>query len=303
MPQRLPAVSLVAVPGRRRATLEVAREIERRGFAGIYAPSLYSNMSLCDALAHVTQRTPFGTSIAPIYTRTVGDVAQSAAFLHEVSGGRFRLGLGVSHAPAHVRMGVTPGKPLADMRTFVAKLRAHEGLGALPPIVLATLRKQMIALAGEIAEGMVFANGARSHMLESLAALPAPKRSDAGFFIGNMIPTCISDDVEAAKAVNRRTLTHYALLPNYRNYWKEAGYIEEMQAIETAIAEKRMGDVPKFLTDKWLADCTLFGPAARVREELEAWHAAGIRTPILVPSSAAGNQMKAIEEMFAAFAG
>ena len=43
-----------------------------------------------------------------------------------------------------------------------------------------------------------------------------------------MIPTCISDDVEAAKAVNRRTLTNYGLLPNYRNYWKEAGYHEEM---------------------------------------------------------------------------
>ena len=113
MPQQLPAVSLVAVPGRRRATLEVAREIERRGFAGIYAPSVFSNMSLCEALAHVTERITFGTSIAPIYARTVGDFAQSAAFLHEVSGGRFRLGIGVSHAPAHVRMGVTPGKPLA----------------------------------------------------------------------------------------------------------------------------------------------------------------------------------------------
>jgi alkanesulfonate monooxygenase SsuD/methylene tetrahydromethanopterin reductase-like flavin-dependent oxidoreductase (luciferase family) len=302
MPKQLPAVSLVAVPGRRSATLDVAREIERRGFAGIYAPSMFSNMSLCEALAHVTERIVFGTSIAPIYTRTVGDFAQSAAFMHEVSGGRFRLGLGVSHAPAHVRMGVTPGKPLGDVRNFVARLRAHEGIGALPPVMLATLRKQMIALAGEIADGMVFANGARSHMAQSLAALPAAKRNDASFFIGNMIPTCICDDIEAAKAVNRRTLTHYALLPNYRNYWKEAGYVEEMQAIETAIAERRMGDVPRFLTDKWLADCTLFGPAAHVREELEAWYAAGIRTPILVPSSAAGNQLKAFEEMFAAFA-
>ena len=245
MPQQLPAVSLVAVPGRRRATLEVAREIERRGFAGIYAPSMFSNMSLCEALAHVTERIVFATSIAPIYARTVGDFAQSAAFMHEVSGGRFRLGIGVSHAPAHVRMGVAPGKPLGDIRSFVAKLQAHEGIGALPPIVLATLRKQMIALAGEIADGMVFANGARSHMHASLAALSAGKRKDANFFIGNMIPTCISDDIEAAKAVNRRTLTHYALLPNYRNYWKEAGYVEEMQAIETAIAEKRMADVPK----------------------------------------------------------
>ena len=302
MPQQLPAVSLVAVPGRRRATLEIAREIERRGFSGIYAPSVFSNMSLCEALAHITERIVFATSIAPIYARTVGDFAQSAAFLHEVSGGRFRLGIGVSHAPAHVRMGVTPGKPLGDILNFVDRLRAHEGIGALPPIVLATLRKRMIALAGEIADGMVFANGARSHMQDSLAALPPSKRNDADFLIANMIPTCIGDDIEAAKAVNRRTLTHYALLPNYRNYWKEAGYVEEMQAIETAIAEQRMADVPRYLTDAWLADCTLFGPGPRVREELEAWYAAGIRTPILVPSSAAGNQMKAFEELFAAFA-
>jgi len=303
MRQKLPAVSLVAVPGRRRVTLEAAREIERRGFAGIYAPSVFSNMSLCEALAHVTERIAFATSIAPIYARTVGDFAQSAAFLHEVSGGRFRFGVGVSHAPAHLRMGVTAGKPLADIRAFVEKLRAQEGIGALPPVILATLRKGMIALAGEIAEGMVFANGARSHMRESLAALPAARRKDAGFFIGNMIPTCVSDDIEAAKAVNRRTLTHYALLPNYRNYWKEAGYVEEMEAIETAIAEGRQSDVPRYLTDAWLADCTLFGPAARVREGLEAWYAAGVTTPIIVPSSAAGNQMKAIEEMFAAFTG
>ena len=130
MPQQLPAVSLVAVPGRRKATIEMAREIEKRGFAGIYAPSVFSNMSLCEALAHATDAHPFGTSIAPIYARTVGDFAQSAAFLHEVSGGRFRFGIGVSHAPMHVRMGVTPGKPLADIRSFVAKLRAHEDIGA-----------------------------------------------------------------------------------------------------------------------------------------------------------------------------
>ena len=302
MARELPAVSLVAVPGRRRATLELAREIERRGFAGIYAPSVFANMSLCEALAHVTERIQFGTSIAPIYGRTVGDFAESASFLNEVSGARFRFGIGVSHAPAHVRMGVSVGKPLADIRNFVEKLRAHAG-SALPPVILATLRKGMIALAGEIAQGMVFANGARSHMADSLAALPQAKRDDASFFIGNMIPTCISDDIEAAKAVNRRTLSHYALLANYRNYWKEAGYVEEMEAIEAALAHKRVEDVPKYLTDAWLTDCTLFGPAARVREGLEAWSQSGIRTPIVVPSSTAGNQMRAFAELFAAFAG
>ena len=302
MPTPMPAVSLVAVPGRRRATLDAARAYEARGFQGIFAPSMFGNMSLCEALAHATSRIEIATSIAPIYARTVGDFAQSAAFMHEVSGGRFRLGIGVSHAPSHVRMGVTPGKPLADIRAFVAKYRAQEGLGALAPVILATLRKQMISLAGEIGDGMVFANGSRSHMAGSLAALPAGKRADPKFFIGNMIPTCISDDLAAAKAVNRKSLIHYAHLPNYRNYWKEAGYIEEMTAVETAIAEGRAADVPKYLSDTWLADCTLAGTATQVRDGVEAWRAAGIRTPILVPSSAAGNQMKAIEELLAAFA-
>jgi alkanesulfonate monooxygenase SsuD/methylene tetrahydromethanopterin reductase-like flavin-dependent oxidoreductase (luciferase family) len=303
MPQKLPAASLVAVPGRRRTTLEIAREIERRGYPAIFAPSRFANMSLCEALAWNTERAVFGTSIAPIYSRTIEDFAQSAAFMHEASGGRFRLGIGVSHAPSHVRMGVTPGRPLGDIRNFVDKLRAHQGIGPLPPIIIATLRKNMIALAGEIGDGMVFANGSRSHMAASLAVLPAAKRNDPNFFIGNMIPTCISDDIEAAKAVNRRTLTSYALLPNYRNYWKEAGYVEEMEGVERAVAEKRPDDVVKCLSDRWLADVTLFGPAKRVRDELEAWYAAGIRTPIIVPSSAAGNQLKAIEEMFATFTG
>ena len=301
MPQ-LPAISLVAVPGRRRLTIDIARDIERRGFAGIFSPSMFGNMSLCEALAWNTERMPFGTAITPIYARTVQDFAQSAAFMHEISSGRFHLGIGVAHAPSHLRMGITPGKPLGDTRAFVERFRAQEGIGALPPIIIAALRKKMVALAGEIAEGVVFANAARSHMTQSLAALPAAKRDDPGFFIGNMLPTCISDDVEAAKAVNRRTLTPYAFLPNYRNYCKEAGYAEEMASIERAIAEDRRDDVPKYLTDRWLADVSLFGSATHVRDELGAWFAAGVRTPVVVPSSAAGNQLKALEELFAAFA-
>jgi alkanesulfonate monooxygenase SsuD/methylene tetrahydromethanopterin reductase-like flavin-dependent oxidoreductase (luciferase family) len=301
MPQPLPALSLVAVPGRRRQTIEIAQEIERRGFAGIFSPRMFGNMSLCEALAWNTANISFGTAIAPIYQRTIGDFAQSAAMMHEASGGRFRLGIGVAHGPSHVRMGVTPGKPLGDIRGFVEKFRTQEGLGTLPPIIVAALRRKMVALAGEIAEGVVFANASRSHMAVSLAALPEAKRADPGFFVGNMIPTCISDDVEVAKAVNRRTLTNYGFLPNYRNYWKEAGYREEMDAVEAAITEGRKDDVPKFFSDKWLADNTLFGPAAKVREGVEAWRDAGVRNLVIVPSSAEGNQIKALQEVFEAF--
>ena len=159
----------------------------------------------------------------------------------------------------------------------------------------------MIALSEEIGDGMVFANGARSHMKESLAVLSDAKRQDPNFFIGDMIPTCIDADIEACKAINRRTLSSYAMLPNYRNYWKEAGYVEEMEGIEKAIESGDMDKIPTFLTDKWLADTTLFGTPAMVRDGLEQWFDAGVTTPILVPSSANGGQMKAFEELFAIF--
>ncbi|HVC57505.1 MAG TPA: LLM class flavin-dependent oxidoreductase [Stellaceae bacterium] len=302
MPDPLPALSLVAVPGRRRVTLDIAREAEQRGFVGLYVPSIFGNMAQSTALALATGRIAFGTAIAPIYARTVEDFAHGAAYIHEMSGGRFRFGIGVAHGPSHIRMGVTPGRPLGDIRAFVAKLRSYEGIGALPPIVLAALRTRMVALAGEIAQGVVFANASRSHMAQSLAVLPAAKRADPDFLVANMIPTCISDDVAVAKAVNRRTLTRYTMLPNYRNYWKEAGYIEEMAAIEAAIAAGRQGDIPGLMSDRWLADATLFGSAAAVREGVAAWREAGITTPILVPSSATGNQLTAVDEIFAAFA-
>jgi alkanesulfonate monooxygenase SsuD/methylene tetrahydromethanopterin reductase-like flavin-dependent oxidoreductase (luciferase family) len=105
----LPAVSLVAVPGRRRQTLDLAREIEGRGFSGIHVPSRFGNMAQCTALALATESITFGTAIAPIYARGVEDFAHSAAYIHEVSGGRFRFGIGVAHAPTHQRLGISPG--------------------------------------------------------------------------------------------------------------------------------------------------------------------------------------------------
>ena len=296
---RLPAVSLAAVPGRRAKTVEVAQTLEKKGFPGIYGPSLGDSLSLCNAIALSTTSIEIGTSITPIYTRNVMDFAQTAGFLHEISEGRFKFGVGVSHAPAMNRMGITQGKPLADMRQFVEELKAVPRVGDMPPIILATLRKKMIQLAEEVGDGMVFANGARSHMGDSLSVLTDESRDSEGFFIGNMIPTCISDDKAAAAAVNRKTLTSYAFLPNYRNYWKEAGYEQEMTDIEDALKRKDLDRVPECLSDKWLADTTLFGSATEVRDGIEAWFDSGVKTPIIVPSSASGGQMQAIDEFLA----
>jgi alkanesulfonate monooxygenase SsuD/methylene tetrahydromethanopterin reductase-like flavin-dependent oxidoreductase (luciferase family) len=297
-----PAVSLVAVPGRRRATVELARRIEREGFSGIYCPSPGDGLGLCEALAVATREIPLGTSVANIYTRHPLEYAQTAAVIHELSDGRFRFGIGVSHAPVHERLGLTPGKPVEDIRKFVDDVRGYAGqVGALPPIVLATLRARMVTLAGEIAQGAVWANGARSHMATSLRHLPDSVRRDPAFFVGAMVPTCIADDRSAAAAVMRRALASYVRLPNYQNYWIEAGYEDEMRAARAALARRDDAGALAAMSDRWLSDVTLFGTAAQVRDGVDAWRAAGVKTVILVPSSTRGNQLVAFEELLTAF--
>ena len=116
-----------------------------------------------------------------------------------------------------------------------------------------------------------------------------------------MVPTCIDDDVATAAAVNRRTLTGYVKLPNYQNYWIEAGYEDEMRAIRAAITRGDDDAVRAAMSERWLSDVTLYGPASKVRDGVEAWRAAGVKTVIVVPSSTKGNQMVAFEELIAAF--
>lgn len=302
MTERLPALSLAAVAGRRQATVELATEIERRGFSGIYCPSMGDAMGLCLSIAHATKTLHFGTSVQPIYLQHPTTLANQAAYIHEIADGRFHLGVGVTHGPVIKRLGVETGKPLSDIREYVTSMKAvAEPQGGLPPITLATLRDKMVELSVEIGDGAVWANASRSRMEHSLGLIPDDRKA-AGFYIGNMIPTVIDDDITAARNRNRKTLQGYVSLPNYRNYWKAAGYEEEMQAVEVAVAAKDNEELMKAMTDTWLDDCTLSGPAGRIRDEVEAWFDAGVTTPILVPSSASGGQLKAFDEMFALYA-
>ena len=74
-----------------------------------------------------------------------------------------------------------------------------------------------------------------------------------------------------------------------------------MAEIDALIESGDTASISDRLSDKWLDDITLFGSASRVRERVEMWRETGVKTPILVPSSANGNQMKAVEEIFEAF--
>jgi alkanesulfonate monooxygenase SsuD/methylene tetrahydromethanopterin reductase-like flavin-dependent oxidoreductase (luciferase family) len=292
---------MTAVPSRRLRTIDVAVEAERRGFSGLYCPTFGDGLAMCQSIAAATRTIRFGTSIANIYTRHAVDYAQTAAFIHEISNGRFLFGIGVSHAAVNDAMGLRTGKPLADMRGFVESYRrAEKRVGSLPPLVMATLRLRMVALSAEIGDGAVWANAARSHMSASLSSIETVTSRNE-FFVGNMIPTCVSEDRAAAGAVLRRVLRMYVRLPNYQKYWEEAGYVEEMAAIRAAIAGGDQESLDTLMHDRWLSDVTLYGTAKQIRDGVEQWRASGVKEPILVPSSVNGGQMKALAEIFEVF--
>jgi alkanesulfonate monooxygenase SsuD/methylene tetrahydromethanopterin reductase-like flavin-dependent oxidoreductase (luciferase family) len=194
------------------------------------------------------------------------------------------------------RLGLNTGKPLADIRAYVEGLRSAERpAGGLPPIWLAALRDKMLHLAVEIAEGAIWANAAFSHMKDQLSTIADDKLES--FSLLNMAPTVIDADKDAARAIHRRTLSGYVILPNYRNYWKAAGYEDEMAAIEDALAAGDRDKLPSLMTDAWVDDCTISGSAGEVRERLDAWFDLGV-TPIAVMSSTTGGQAHAIGQLF-----
>jgi hypothetical protein len=160
------------------------------------------------------------------------------------------------------------------------------------------MRDRMLALAVEVGQGAIRANAAQSALPGQLTRVPGA--AEEGFFRANMIPTVIDDDRAAADVVNRRTMSGYVTLPNYRNYWREAGYAEEMAAIEAALSAGQRDRVPELMSDRWLHDVTLGGSVTQVRDGLEAWADLGV-LPIAVMSSTSGGQAKAVAELFAAY--
>ncbi len=294
-----PGFVLGARPGERRAAIETAKWLDERGFSHVYCPTFGDGMSLSLAVVMETTQLKVGTGIANIYTRHPASMAETGAFMHEISGGRFLLGLGVSHAPTNDALGVQTGKPLGDIREYVSRMREAAGGEELPPIILATLRTKMVGLAAEISEGALWAQGVLSHMSASLEAVPAAKRES--FVVGNLAPCAVSDDRNTALTAVRRGLRMYMTLPNYQNYFLEAGYEEEVERARAAVRDGDMGAVLEAISEEMADDIGLFGTASQVREKVEAWQAAGVEEITLSAVSTTGNQARAVEEVAAIF--
>ena len=277
-------------PGRRAEVVALAREAEARGFPGVFSESPGDNLALSLAVLDRTERIVVGTGIADIYLRHPHTMATGASLVEELHPGRFLLGLGISHVPFHEEMGVRyGGSPLEDMRRYVHDVRSATEGAPYPPIVVAALRKRMSALAGEIGDGMMWANGALSHLPFSLSQIPPARR--ATMILSNSAPACVSEDRGAALAAVRRYLAFYLKLPNYQNYFVEAGYEEEVAAARSAVERGDEEGVMDAIPEGMASDVALFGTKAEVLEGAEAREAAGITHLVLDCTSARGDRL------------
>jgi len=282
-------------PGSRPDQMAFVQELERRGFPGVWAPSRGDNLALLLAILDRTERIQVGTGIAHIYLRHPQLMAQAGSLIEELHPGRLLLGLGVSHQPIHAALGLSVGRPLADMREYVAAMRAGTEGGPMPRLVLATLRRRMTALSAEITEGALWANGLRSHMASSLAEVPPDRRE--GFFVGNIIPTAVDDDRAAGLAAARELLRNYFRLPYYQAYFEEAGYHDEVAAARAAIPAGDREALLAAISERFIADSCLVGTASAVREQAAAWADEGATLVLAPPAGDPGG----VERALAAF--
>ena len=247
-------------------------------------------------------RIGLGSGVIPIYPRHPVLLAQEALTLADVSGGRVRLGIGVSHAPMMAQaLGLDMGRPLDVMREYVAVLRGaltgkvqHKGaryqvtwqsglprLPEPPPILLGGLGTKMLELAGEVADGAVLWLAAPDYIRRE--ALPAIRRGReragkplAGFEVAAAVPAAITVDRGAALGTFRTELTRYLALPFYRAMLEKGGFRAEIAAYDNAPG-------PEAVPERLLGALGAIGDYRALAAFVAAHRDAGVTLPAVRP--------------------
>jgi F420-dependent oxidoreductase-like protein len=231
------------------AMIESARDLEARGFDTLWVPQVFGldAVATCALLGRETQRIELGTAVVPTQPRHPMALAQQALTAGVASGGRFTLGIGLSH-PVVIEnlLGLSYGRREKHMREYLAVLgpllrgeparfEGEEFRVALDlqvpeaqevPVLLAALGPRMLRLAAQSAAGTIlWMTGPRSietHVLPTLrtaareAGRPEP-RVVAGMHI------VLTSRPDAAKERLARTFQRYAQMPSYRAMLEREG--------------------------------------------------------------------------------
>ena len=305
--------------------LHMAREAERLGYDSVWASEAYGSdaATVLAWLAAQTSTIGIGSAIFQIPARSAAMTAMTAATLDQLSGGRFRLGLGLSGPQvAEGWYGQRYARPLARTRDYVAVVRMalarqrveyHGDTYDLPlpggqgkalkltigpvqqrlPIYLASIGPKNTALAAEIADGWMPILFSPEHMGEFRPHLEAGAaqagRSLAEVDVAPMVNTQVSDDVESARNAMRFFLALYVggMGSRKQNFYNQLvrryGFEEAAATVQDLYLEGRRGEAMAALPDELIDLVSLCGPAGAVRERLAAFREAGVGTLIVAP--------------------
>jgi alkanesulfonate monooxygenase SsuD/methylene tetrahydromethanopterin reductase-like flavin-dependent oxidoreductase (luciferase family) len=299
------------------AALGYAELAEELGYDSVNCTHIAArdSFTVLAALAMRTERIALGTAVAPIYHRSPASMAQTAATIDDLSGGRFRLGLGVGH---RVTMGGWHGQeighPVDEMREYLAIVRAilagdppPEGRrwrstfafnGLTPradlPILLAGLSPAMLRLAGELADGVIL--WACPHEYVRTVVVPEVTRGRrqagkdlAGFTIMAAVPAAIGGDLGPLMEGVRSELHRYFSLPFYRAMFDAAGFGDDLAAYDAAApdveAQKRA------ISEEFVHALCALGDEDDVRAGIDRYRTAGATDPLL--SAVSGSDVAA----------
>jgi alkanesulfonate monooxygenase SsuD/methylene tetrahydromethanopterin reductase-like flavin-dependent oxidoreductase (luciferase family) len=289
--------------------VDMARAAEAWGYESLWVTHGAGRDSflVLSAYAHATRTIGLGSGVVPIYPRHPVALAQEALTLAELSGGRFRLGIGVSHRPSMTDgLGIELGNPISAMSEYVTVLRRalsgqveHAGaryrvqwksalprLPKPPPLLLAGLSARMLELAGEIADGVVLWLCAPAYIQK--IALPAIARGRAragksldGFEVVAAVPLALTDDPKAPTALFKEELVRYLLLPFYRAMLVASGFGQELAAFDR---DRSAAASPgRAVPDRLAQALGGIGDRAVLRQYVAAYESAGVTLPAVRP--------------------
>jgi probable F420-dependent oxidoreductase len=320
------AVTLPAGP-KLEHTIERLRWAEDHGipdgwFSDAGAPDTLTQIA---AIAHHTRTIRIGVAVTPVYTRTPAVIAATADVIAQVLPGRFVLGLGSSSQTIMGQWnGIKLDKPLTrvketaimvrsmlkgeksdfDLETLYSRGYRQAPCENPPPIYLAALRPNMIEMAAEIGDGVIFnlwPQGALPKMMAHVkaGAERAGKNVD-DIEIVNRAMVLITDDKPAGRNLFRAAFAPYYATPVYNAFLAWAGYEEAAATIREGWAAKDREKTGGALTDAMIDEIAIIGDEDEVRARIQADADGGVHTHIIAPLAPTP---EALQRTFDAFRG
>jgi probable F420-dependent oxidoreductase len=261
-----------------------AKKVERCGYSALWIPEAAGREPFAHGgyLLANTQELVLATGIANIWARDPLAMAAASRTLAELSGGRFVLGIGVSHGPLVEKLrGHQYAKPYSYMKEYVAKLKTAFSQPVMyqavkpredPPVLLAALHPKMLALSASEVQGTHTYFVPPEHTAKARAAIgPKPWICAAQAVILE------SDPAVARKAARAYMKTYVPRLPNYTNNLKALGWQDD--------------DFKDGCSDRLVDAIVAWGGETQIRERIAAHHRAGATHVCILPLRADGSPL------------